>query len=100
MRLWVEPAVVDELADLPGNMRQRVRRAIRDLPSNPRPPHSRALDLPDDLRLPGLEARRLRIEHWRVIYVIDQELDLMTILAVRRRPPYSYDDLRELLGPS
>lgn len=100
MRLWVEPAVIGEIADLPGNIRQRIRRTIQELPSNPRPAHSRALDLPEDLRIPGLEARRMRMEHWRVIYVIDHELDLITILAVRRRPPYSYDDLGALLGPS
>lgn len=98
MRLWVEPPVIDEIAALPGNIRQRMRRDIRDLVHAPRPSSSRMLDIPDDLRVAGVEARRLRIEHWRVIYVIDQELELITILAVRRRPPYNYDDLRELLG--
>ncbi len=98
MRLWVEPAVIDEIAALPGNMRQRMRRAVRDLPQEPRPAQSRALDVPEDLALEGIEARRLRIEHWRVIYVIDQDLELITVLAVRRRPPYNYEDLRELLS--
>lgn len=98
MRLWVEPAVIDEIAALPGNIRQRVRRAVRDLPQEPRPAQSRALAIPEDLALEGLEARRLCMEHWRVIYVIDQDLDLITVLAVRRRPPYNYDDLRELLS--
>lgn len=45
-----------------------------------------------------MEARRLRMEQWRLIYVIDQDLELISVLAVRRRPPYNYDDLRELLG--
>lgn len=98
MRLWVEPAVIDEIAALPGNMRQRIRRVVRDLPQAPRPAHSRALDIPKDLALAGIEARRLRMEHWRMIYVIDQDLDLITVLAVRRRPPYNYDDLQELLS--
>jgi mRNA interferase RelE/StbE len=98
MRLWVEPAVIDEIAALPGNMRQRIRRAVRDLPQDPRPAQSRALDFPEDIALEGIEARRLRMEHWRVIYVIDQDLDLISVLAVRRRPPYNYDDLRELLS--
>jgi mRNA interferase RelE/StbE len=98
MRLWVEPSVIDEIAALPGNMRQQVRRAIRDLPNDPRPAQSRALDIPDDLRVEGVEARRLRMEHWRVLYVLDQDLDLITVVAVRRRPPYNYDDLRELLS--
>ena len=99
MRLWVEPTVIDEIAGLPGHVRQRVRRAIRDLPSNPRPAQSRALDIPAELQVEGVEARRLRMDQWRVIYVIDQDLELISVLAVRRRPPYNYDDLRDLLGP-
>lgn len=98
MRLWVEPAVIDEIAALPGNMRQRVRRAVRDLPQDPRPGQSRELEIPEDLAFKGLEAWRLRMEHWRVIYVIDHDLDLISVLAVRRRPPYNYDDLHELLS--
>jgi len=41
--------------------------------------------------------RRLRIEAWRILYVIDVEWNLITILAVRKRPPYDYKDLQELL---
>lgn len=97
MRLWVEPAVIDEIAALPGNMRQRIRRAIRDLGTDPRPAQSRVLEVPADLQAAGVEVRRLRMEHWRVIYVIDQDLDLINVLAVRRRPPYDYSDLLDLL---
>lgn len=79
-------------------MRQRVRRAVRDLPDDPRPTQSRALDIPAELQVEGMEARRLRMDQWRIIYVIDQELELISVLAVRRRPPYSYDDLRDLPG--
>jgi mRNA interferase RelE/StbE len=98
MRLWVEPAVIDEIAALPGNMRQRVRRAIGDLPNDPRPPQSQTLNIPDDLCIEGIEGYRLKMDHWRVIYVIDHNLDMISVLAVRRRPPYNYDDLRELLN--
>jgi mRNA interferase RelE/StbE len=98
MRLWVEPAVIDEIAALPGNMRQRVRRAVRDLLHDPRPAQSRPLDVPKDLAVEGVEARRLRMDHWRVIYVVDHELDLISVMAVRRRPPYNYEDLGDLLG--
>ena len=31
MRLWVEPSALDEIAALPGHMRQRVRRVVSDL---------------------------------------------------------------------
>lgn len=75
MRLWVEPAVIDEIARLPGHVRQRVRRAVRDLPNDPRPAQSRALDIPAELQVESVEARRLRMDQWRVIYVIDGELE-------------------------
>jgi len=39
----------------------------------------------------------LRLDNWRVVYVIDDLWEIITVLAVRKRPPYNYDDLRELL---
>jgi mRNA interferase RelE/StbE len=98
MRLWVEPAALDEIAALPGHVRQRIRRAVSDLHKSPRPVYSRALEIPADMQIERLEARRLRIDSWRVLYVIDEEWEIITVLAVRKRPPYNYDDLRELLG--
>lgn len=97
MRLWVEPAARDEIVKLPGNVRQRVRRIISDLGETPRPNNSRALDVSDDLRIEHVEVRRLRLAQWRIVYTIDEEWDLVTILAVRKRPPYNYDDLQALI---
>lgn len=97
MRLWVEPAVVEEIATVPGYMRQRVRRAISELRETPRPPNSRMLANPADLHTEGVEARRLRLDNWRIVYVIDDQWESITVLAVRKRPPYNYDDLPELL---
>ena len=97
MRLWVEASVIDEIAALPGNMRQRVRKAIRELPENPHPVQSKTLDISAELQIEAIEVRRLRIEQWRIIYTIDRELDMISVLAVRRRPPYNYDDLPGLL---
>jgi len=98
MRLWVEPTALDEIAALPGHVRQRIRRSVSDLHNAPRPTYSRRLEVPADVQIEGLEARRLRIDSWRVLYVIDQEWEIITVLAVRKRPPYNYDDLRELFG--
>jgi len=37
------------------------------------------------------------LDRWRIIYVID-EVDLRVhVLAVRKRPPYDYGDLEQLL---
>ncbi len=98
MRLWVEPSALDEIAALPGNMRQRVRRAVSELRETPRPAQSHLLEIPDDVQLEDLEARRLRLDNWRVVYVVDEHWEIITVLAVRKRPPYNYDDLRDLLG--
>jgi mRNA interferase RelE/StbE len=44
-----------------------------------------------------IELRRIRMDRWRVMYVIEPELSLVTVLAIRKRPPYQYDDLEELI---
>jgi mRNA interferase RelE/StbE len=71
---------------------------VSDLREAARPTYSRALEIPADVQIEGLEARRLRIDSWRELYVIDQEWEISTVLAVRKRPSYNYEDLRELLG--
>jgi mRNA interferase RelE/StbE len=75
-------------------MRQRVKRAIGDLASTPRPPDSRGLEAS------GVEAevRRLRIDQWRIIYAVTEAEHAVDILAVRKRPPYDYGDLQELIN--
>ena len=98
MRVWTEPSARDEIKELPGHVRQRVRRAVKALADDPRPPKSRSLTPPAGVDLGDLELRRLRIERWRVVYVIDEEWELVTVLVVRKRPPYDYEDLEELLA--
>ena len=48
--------------------------------------------------LKGLEARRLRLDTWRIVYLVDEQWEIITVLAVRKRPPYNFGDLRELIG--
>lgn len=82
------------MKDLPGNMRQRVRRAVDALAENPRPPGSKRLDAP------GLDPKlyRLRLGRWRVIYAITEQDRAVDVLTVRIRPPYDYGDLEELIA--
>ena len=56
------------------------------------PPKSRQLktDLEQNLW-------RLRLDRWRIVYAITDEEQTVDILAIRKRPPYDYDDLRILL---
>ena len=88
-----------EIRQLPGHIRAQVLRVLRMMEQEPRLPHSRPLDL---LRTgihldPGVELRRLRIASWRIVYLVDEGSRLVTVLAIRQRPPYQYDDLEELL---
>lgn len=98
-RVYIAPSAHREVKDLPGHVRQRVKRAISDLEDNPRPPGSKALDLPavePPLEVPW-EVRRLRIDKWRILYAVTEAEKLIDVLAVRKRPPYDYGDLGQLL---
>jgi mRNA interferase RelE/StbE len=91
--VYVTPAAWKEIKDLPGRMRQRVRKAVGALAENPRPAKSKALEMPD---LP-FEVRRLRLDRWRILYAITETDAAVDVLAVRKRPPYDYGDLESLL---
>src|SRR5215216_3025610 len=82
-QLWIEDQAKAEVNRLPGHMRQRIRLAIRGLSLEPRPHDSRALRSSSAI---DLEVRRLRIEHRRVVYVVDEQLSEVGVLAVRKRP--------------
>ncbi len=92
--VYVLPDAWQELKQLPGSVRQRVKREVDGLAKEPRPPQSRLL------RVPGFaaELRRLRLERWRIVYAISEVDRAVDVLAVRKRPPYDYGDLAELLG--
>lgn len=91
--VYINPEAFDNLRELPGNMRQRIRRSINELNENPYPSGSKMLDLPE------FEASvcRLRVDSWRIIYTIDESEKLVNVLAIRKRPPYDYGDLQQLL---
>lgn len=72
---------------LPGHIRQRVKRAIHSLTENPRPPEAKALD--DELT----GYYRLRIDLYRVIYTIQEEIVTVVIVRVTRRDDDTYKGL-------
>ena len=92
--VYVIPRAWQEIKDLPGHMRQRVRRAVDGLADDPHPPKSRRLRT--ERVTP--ELYRLRLDRWRIVYGITQEDEAVDVLAVRKRPPYDYDDLEELIA--
>lgn len=91
--VYVTPQTWPKIKELPGNIRQRVKRAIDALADNPRPSKSKELEVPDF----EPEVRRLRLDQWRIVYAITETDSVVDILTVRKRPPYDYGDLEELL---
>ena len=87
-----------EIRNLPGNVRQLIFREIKALEKEARPHSSNKLKSTKGFQIPkNVELRRIRMDHWRVVYAIEPEFSLVTVLAVRKRPPYQYEDLDELL---
>ncbi len=92
--VYVLPEAFKQMRQLPGNVRQRVRHAIDELTSEPRPAHSKQLDAPGF----SSELRRLRLDKWRIVYAVEEADRIVDVIAVRKRPPYDYGDLPELLA--
>jgi mRNA interferase RelE/StbE len=89
-------AVYQERKILPGVIRQRIKNMIDALGENPRPHNSIILEW--DKAETGWEVRRIRVENRRIIYAIDDEFRQVAILAIRKRPPYDYEDLGDLFS--
>jgi mRNA interferase RelE/StbE len=100
--VYITPQAWREVKEAPGHIRQRLRRAIDALATAPRPAESRALSLSQPQtelsELPVYELRRIRIDQWRIVYAITEADRLIDILTIRKRPPYDYGDLSELLS--
>lgn len=92
--VYVTPSAIREIKELPGHVRQRVRRAIDDFAAEPRPPKSKALQITGAT----VEVRRLQLDRWRILYAVDDSLRIVDVFAVRKRPPYDYGDLADLLN--
>lgn len=94
--VYVLPRALQEIKRLPGHIRQRVKRMIDELATNPRPSGSIELsNIP--LPKPNVTLHRFKLEKWRIVYAIDEEAIVVDVMAVRQRPPYDYGDLSELI---
>lgn len=99
-RVWLRPSVHRDRRQLPGHVRQRIRRLLDDLRQEPRPSESQVLEVSETTRreiLDRWEPRRARLDEWRVVYAINEADREVGVLLVARRPPYRYEDLEELL---
>ena len=95
-QIYVTPAAWAERRSLPGHMKQRVKQAVDGLAYNPQTQQSKQLAI---IRKTNRTTSlyRLRIDQWRIIYAINGETELIQVLAIRKRPPYDYQDLEDLL---
>jgi mRNA interferase RelE/StbE len=93
--VYVLPSALAEISASPGHVRQRIRRAVMALRGEGQPPGSRRLDFASESQC---ELWRLRLDTWRIVYLMDRGWGKIYVLAVRRRPPYQYDDLDTLAG--
>lgn len=85
--LEIEEAARKALKRVPGNIRQRVAHAIDGLRLNPRPSGAKALRN----HLEGYW--RIRIDDYRVIYLIDDEVVIVTVVRIAQRDNDTYEDL-------
>ncbi len=83
-RLRIPKSVQAEIGRLPGNVRQRVKRAIAGLAFEPRPEN--ATELEDELA--GFW--RLKLDDYRIIYTIADDLIVIEIVRVGKRTPKTY----------
>jgi mRNA interferase RelE/StbE len=60
----------------------RIAEAILQLEDDPHPPGCR--------KLRGLEGWLIRVGNWRVIYYVDDDQKLVTVVSVRRRREDTY----------
>lgn len=95
--LFIEPDVHELRKQLPGNIRQRIKRIIDDFAANPRPTGSRRLVLPDAETLDEIEIWRFRLEQWRIVYAVNDTHQWVRIMSIRRRPPYNYQDIPDII---
>ena len=70
-------SVLKDLAVLPKNDVQRIMEAIRALAVDPRPPQSQ--------KLSGREQYRLRQGAYRILYVIQDDVLIVTVVTVGHR---------------
>lgn len=76
-RIELRPAALRSLRKLDPQIRRRVQGAIALLADDPRPPAAR--------KLKGRDAFRVRVDDYRVIYTIEDEVLLIVVVTLGHR---------------
>jgi mRNA interferase RelE/StbE len=97
-RVEVRRQAADEIKRLPSHVRPGILAALKSLSASPQPPRSRPLDAARAaIELPlAVTLWRIRRDAWRVVYAVDDDEQRVVVLAVRKRPPFHYEDLSDL----
>jgi len=76
-----------QIEDLPGHIRQRVKREIAGLAFDPRPDHA--------VELRGiLQGRyKIKLDQYRIVYRIDDMVAVVEVLKAGKKSPGFYDDV-------
>lgn len=86
-RLEIKTMVLRQIEALPGRYRQRIRRTIAELVTEPRP--QRALPL---RTFPN--RYRIRVDDYRIVYRIEDDLLIVEVVKVGRKSgPEFYTDV-------
>ncbi|HRI56487.1 MAG: type II toxin-antitoxin system RelE/ParE family toxin [Anaerolinea sp.] len=76
-----------EIEQLPGHMRQRIKRAIAQLAFDPRPTHA------VELRGPLKDRYKIVLDTYRIVYWIQDDIAIVQVLKAGKKTPGFYDDL-------
>jgi mRNA interferase RelE/StbE len=92
-KVYITPVTFQEIKNLPGKIKQRIKQVIRNLATDPYPAESKLLNLPN------VESKiyRIRLDKWRILYSVTEEDKIIDVLGIRLRPPYDYGDLEMIL---
>jgi mRNA-degrading endonuclease RelE of RelBE toxin-antitoxin system len=76
-----------EIDQLPGHMRQRIKREIAQLAFSPRPTHA------VELRGPLKDRYKIVLDQYRIVYWIQDDIAVVQVLKAGKKHHGFYDDL-------
>ncbi len=76
-RIEIRPATMKSLRKLDPQVRPRIQGAIALLAEDPRPPNAK--------KLRGRDAYRVRVGSYRIIYTIEDDILLITVVTLGHR---------------
>ena len=76
-RIQIKKSALKELSQIPPPYNKKIIEAIDELANNPRPVNCK--------KLKGTEAYRIRVADYRIVYTIEDIIELIEVQRVRHR---------------